>query len=82
MPPRALSTASVSFGLMTVPVRVYSATEVSAGVPFNLLHAKDGVRLHQQLVCPEDGEVVARKDSIKGYQFEKGRYVTFTDQEL
>ncbi len=82
MAPRAMSTASISFGLVTIPVRVYAATEISAGLSFNLLHAKDGVRLRQQLVCPEDGEVVPRKDVVKGYEFEKGRYVTFTEEEL
>ena len=82
MAPRAMSTASISFGLVTIPVRIYAATEVLAGLHFNLLHAKDGVRLHQQLVCPEDGEVVQRKDVVKGYEFEKGRYVTFSDEEL
>jgi DNA end-binding protein Ku len=77
-----LSTASISFGLVTIPVRLYPATQASAGVSFHLLHAKDGARLKQQLVCSEDGEVVPRTEATKGYEFEKGHYVRFTDKEL
>jgi DNA end-binding protein Ku len=77
-----MSTASISFGLVTVPVRVYAATETSAGVSFHLLHGKDGVRLRQQLVCPADGDVVPRRDAVKGYEFEKDRFVAFTREEL
>jgi len=82
VPPRSLSTASISFGLVTIPVRLYPATRASAGVSFHLLHAEDGARLKQQLVCSVDGEVVPRTEAIKGYEFEKGHYVTFTDKEL
>ena len=82
MAARAMSTASISFGLVTVPVRLYAATEVSAGLHFNMLHAKDGARLHQQFVCSADGAVVPRTEVVKGYEFEKGRYVTLTDEEL
>ena len=82
MPPRAMSTASISFGLVTVPVRVYAATETSAGVSFHLLHAKDGVRLRQQLVCPADGKVVPRREAVKGYEFEKDHFVAFSHEEL
>ena len=82
MAPRATSTASISFGLVTIPVRVYAATEISAGLHFNLLHARDGVRLRQQLVCPEDGEVVPHEDVVKGYEFEKDRYVVVDEADL
>jgi DNA end-binding protein Ku len=80
--PRSISTASISFGLVTIPVRLYPATQVSAGLSFHLLHVKDGARLKQQFVCTKDGEVVPRSEVIKGYEFEKGHYVTFTDKEL
>jgi DNA end-binding protein Ku len=80
--PRPLSTGSISFGLVTIPVRLYPATQPSAGLGFHLLHAKDGARLKQQLVCEEDGEVVPRSEVIKGYEFEKGHYVTFEPKEL
>lgn len=74
--------ASISFGLVTIPVRTYPATSVSARLSFHLLHNKDGVRVRQQYICPADGEVVPRQDMIKGYEFEKGRYVSFSDDEL
>jgi DNA end-binding protein Ku len=79
---RSISSATISFGLVTVPVRVFAATAASAGISFHLLHKKDGVRLRQQLVCPEDGDVVRRTEAVKGYEFEKDHYVTFTDEEL
>lgn len=75
-------TASISFGLVTIPVRTYPATSVSGGISFHLLHKKDGVRVRQQYICPADGDIVPRQDMIKGYEFEKGRYVSFSDDEL
>jgi DNA end-binding protein Ku len=77
-----METAAISFGLVTVPVRIYPAVRLSAGLSFHLLHAKDGSRLKQQYVCAEEGEVVPRSEMIKGYEYAKGRYVTFSDQEL
>ncbi len=82
MAARSIGTATISFGLVTVPVRVYPTVRVSAGISFHLLHAKDGVRLRQQYVCPEDGSVVPRSEMVKGYEFAKDRYVTFSDEEL
>ena len=82
MAARSIGTAAISFGLVTVPVRVYPAVRVSAGISFHYLHAKDGSRLEQQYVCRKEGVVVPRSDTIKGYEFAKGRYVTFTAAEL
>ena len=82
MAARSIATASISFGLVTVPIRIYPATRASAGISFHLLHEKDHSRLKQQYVCEKDGEVVARSEMVKGYEFAKGRYVTFTDEEL
>jgi DNA end-binding protein Ku len=82
MAARSLATSTITFGLVTVPVRVYPATRESAGISFHLLHAKDGVRLRQQLVCPKDDEVVARKEAVKGYEYAKEEYVILTDDEL
>jgi DNA end-binding protein Ku len=79
---RAISTGTISFGLVSIPVKLYSATQASAGVSFNLLHGKCGSRLKQQYVCPVDNEVVSRDDMIKGYEFAKDQYVTFTPDEL
>jgi len=82
MAARSIATASISFGLVTVPVRIYPATRASAGLSFHLLHEKDHARLKQQYVCEKDGEVVTRSEMVKGYEFAKGRYVVFTNEEL
>jgi DNA end-binding protein Ku len=80
--PRAIASATVSFGLVTIPVDIYPAIEPRADIHFHWVHAKCGTRLQQQYTCPKDDEVVSRKDMIKGYEISKGKYVTFTPQEL
>jgi DNA end-binding protein Ku len=82
MAPRAIATATVSFGMVSIPVKLYSAAESSASVSFNLLHKKDNSRLKQQYVCPVDGEIVTRDQMVKGYEFAKDQYVPFTPEEL
>jgi DNA end-binding protein Ku len=82
MAPRSIATGTISFGLVSIPVNLYPATQPSASISFNLLHAKDGSRLKQQYVCAKDGEKVEREDMVKGYEFAKDRYVTFTGDEL
>ncbi len=82
MPARSIASGTISFGLVTIPVKLYSATQPSAGISFNLLHAKDGSRLRQQYVCVKDGEKVERDEMVKGYEFAKDQYVTFTPEEL
>jgi len=82
MAPRSIATGTISFGLVSIPVRLYAATQPSAQVSFHLLHAKDGSRLKQQYVCAKDGEVVPREEMVKGFEFAKDRYVTFTGEEL
>ena len=82
MAARSLSTGTISFGLVTVPVRLYSAAEHSAAVSFNMLHGKCGSRLKQQYVCPKDEEIVTRDQMVKGYEFAKDQYVTFTEDEI
>ena len=82
MPARAIGTATVSFGLVSIPVKLFSATESSASVTFNWLHKKCNTRLKQQYVCPQDQETVTRDEMVKGYEFSKDRYVTFTPEEL
>ena len=81
MAARSIATLSLSFGLVSIPVKVYSATESSSSVSFNLLHSC-GSRLKQQYVCMKEGVVVERADMVKGYEFDKDRYVTFTAAEL
>jgi DNA end-binding protein Ku len=79
---RAIAGATVSFGLVSIPVKLYAATQASAGVSFNLLHNKCGTRLKQQYICPHDNELVGRDDMVKGYEFAKDQYVSFTPAEL
>jgi DNA end-binding protein Ku len=81
MAARSIASLTLSFGLVSIPVKLYSATESSATVKFNLL-AKDGSRLKQQYVSEKDQTVVARADMVKGYEFEKDRFVLFTAEEL
>ena len=82
MPARSIATATISFGLVTVPIRVYPSTRPSAGLSFHLLHEKDGVRLRQQYVCPKDEEVVPRDEMVKGFEFRKNKYAVFSNEEL
>jgi DNA end-binding protein Ku len=79
---RAIAGGTISFGLVSIPVKLYSATQASAAVSFNLLHEKCGSRLKQQYICPRDNEIVGRNDMVKGYEFSKDQYVTFSTEEL
>ena len=82
MPPRSIGTGTLSFGMVSIPIRLYAAGESAAAVSFNLLHGKCNSRLKQQYVCPKDGEIVPRDQMVKGYEFSKDQYVTFTEDEL
>lgn len=83
MPARSIGSATISFGLVSVPVALYSTAESSASVSFNMLDKKTGTRLKQQYVVPTDGNRVVEKDEIaKGYEFSKGQYVVFSPEEL
>jgi DNA end-binding protein Ku len=81
MAARSIASLSLSFGLVSIPVKLYSATESSATVRFNML-AKDGSRLKQQYVSEKDQSVVERAEMVKGYEFEKDRFVIFSPEEL
>jgi len=78
---RSIASLTLGFGLVSIPVRLYSATESSATIHFNLL-ARDGSRVKQQYVSERDGAVVSRAEMVKGYEFEKDRYVIFQPEEL
>jgi DNA end-binding protein Ku len=82
MPPRPIASASISFGLVSVPVSLYSASESSANIGFNMLHKACGTRLKQQYICPKEDVVVEKDDIAKGYEFAKGQYVRFTPEEI
>jgi DNA end-binding protein Ku len=81
MAPHSLGSGTISFGLVSIPVKLYTAAS-SGNVSFNLLHAKCGSRIKQQTFCPVDNEVVERSALVKGYEFQKDQYVRFTDEEL
>ena len=82
MPARSIATATISFGLVSVPVNLYSSSESKSSVSFNMLHKKCGTRLKQQYTCPKDNEVVSRDDTVKGYEFAKDKYVILSTEEL
>jgi DNA end-binding protein Ku len=79
---RSIASATISFGMVSIPVDLYPATQSSGGISFNLLHKTCGSRLKQQYVCIKEGVVVDRADMVKGYEFAEDRYVTFTKDEL
>ena len=81
MTARSIASLTLSFGLVSIPVKLYSATESASGVGFNFL-SPEGGRVKQQYVSEATGEVVARADMKKGYEFEKGQFVVFTPDEL
>jgi len=82
MSARALSTATISFGLVSIPVKLYSSAESQNAISFNQIHKKDGSRVKQQLISSRTGEVVPREEIVKGYEFTKDQYVLFEPEEL
>jgi DNA end-binding protein Ku len=68
--------------MVSIPIRTYAAGESASAVSFNLLHGKCKSRLKQQYVCPKDNEIVPRDQMVKGYEFSKEQYVTFTEEEI
>jgi DNA end-binding protein Ku len=79
---RSIASLTISFGLVAIAVRLFSATVTSERVSFNLLRKKDGSRVRQQYVAVKDGELVERAEMVKGYEFAKDQYVQFTPAEL
>ncbi|HTV51635.1 MAG TPA: Ku protein [Steroidobacteraceae bacterium] len=82
MAARSIASLTISFGLVAIPVKLYSAVQTAAAIRFNLLHKKDGSRLKQQYVCLKEEKVVSRDEIVKGYEFAKDRYVMFTEEEI
>lgn len=83
MAARSIGTGTVSFGMVSIPIKLYPTAESSAAISFNQLHDTCKSRLKQQYVCPKDNnEVVTREHIVKGYEFSKDQYVTFTEEEL
>jgi DNA end-binding protein Ku len=72
---------AIQFGLVTIPVKLYLATE-TGGIGFNLLHKTDQSRIQMKVYCPADDEVISRSDTVRGYEWAKGRYVVVTDEDI
>jgi DNA end-binding protein Ku len=82
MAARSIGSLTISFGLVAIPVKLYSATQSGNSISFNLLHKDCGSRLKQQYLCLKHGSVVERDDMVKGYEFAKDQYVSFTPEEI
>ena len=78
---RPMWRGAIQFGLVTIPVKLYLATE-SGGIGFNMLHAKCLNRIQMKTYCPVDDEVISRSDTVRGYEWSKGQYVVVTDEDL
>src|SRR5215510_7160097 len=82
MAARSIATLTISFGIVSIPVKLYSATEASRAISFNMLHKACGSRLKQQYICAKEEVIVPREETVKGYEFAKDQYVMFTPEEL
>jgi DNA end-binding protein Ku len=82
MAARSIGSATISFGLVSVPVNLFSSSESSAAISFNMLHTTCGSRLKQQYICSKEGSVVEKDEIGKGYEFSKGQYVRFSAEEI
>jgi len=82
MAARSIASLTVSFGLVSIPVKLFSATEASRAISFNLLHKTCGSRLKQQYFCVKEEVPVSREEMAKGYEFQKDQYVMFSPEEL
>ena len=80
--PRSIGSLTVSFGLVAIPVKLFTATQSQNSISFNMLHKTCGSRLRQQYVCIKEDVIVERDDVVKGYEFAKDQYVRFTPEEI
>src|SRR5258706_13143449 len=82
MAARSIGSLTISFGLVAIPVKLYSATESNQRISFNLLHKGCSSRLKQVYFCAKEDIPVGREDMVKGYEFAKDQYVMFNPEEL
>lgn len=82
MPAHSIDKATISFGLVSIPIKLYASSESAGDVHFNMLHDACGSRLKQQYICSKDGDIVDREHTVKGYEFAKGQYVVLSSEEL
>jgi DNA end-binding protein Ku len=79
---RSMWKGAIQFGLVTIPVKLYLATESRAGVSFHMLHEEDKSRIQMKIWCPEDEKVIPRTETVKGYEYAPDKYVVITDEDL
>ena len=79
---RAMWKGAIQFGLVTIPVKLYLATESKYGVSFHMLHEKDLSRIQMKIFCPVDEKVIPRGETVKGYEWAPDQYVVITDEDL
>ena len=80
--PRAFASGQIAFGLVSIPVKLFSAAEASEKISFNMVHKDCGSRIQQQLFCPRDERTIDRTETAKGFEFSKGQFVLFSEEEL
>jgi DNA end-binding protein Ku len=80
--PRPFASGQIAFGLVSIPVKLFSAAEATEKINFNMIHRDCGSRIQQQLFCPKDERTIERTETAKGYEFAKGQYVLFSEEEL
>ena len=79
---RSMWRGAIQFGLVTIPVKLYVATESKAVISINMLHAKDQSRIQMKIYCPADDQIIPRTETVKGYEWQPGEYVVITDEDL
>jgi DNA end-binding protein Ku len=79
---RAMWKGAIQFGLVTIPVKLYTATESGKTISFNMLHKKDLTRIQMKVFCPAEEEVISRSDTVRGYEYAPDQYVVITDEDL
>ena len=79
---RSMWKGAIQFGLVTIPVKLYTATESDYTIRFNMLHEPDLTRIQMKVWCPEDDKVISRSETVKGYEFAPDQYVVITDEDL
>jgi DNA end-binding protein Ku len=77
-----MGSATISFGLVSIPVKLFSTGQASESISFRMLHKKCGTPVKQQYICPQEGVTVERDDIVKGYEFSKDQYVLFAPDEI
>jgi DNA end-binding protein Ku len=79
---RAMWKGAIQFGLVTIPVKLYLATESKSAISFNLLHETDHSRIQMKIWCPEDEKIIPRSDTVRGYEYAPDQYVVITEEDL